>query len=443
MHLRKWIGSGQPNEAPEYLALPLELEDGRPSHLYGRMMRYCILGAVAAGAWAWLTPVRELAIAPGQITPKGDVRSVQHLEGGVVSAVRATAGGKVRKGDPLVVLSDQQSANELRQYQVRGTALAMQKQQITALLQSTDLDLKGATAVFASLAHAQQGVFAARLQARLDETKTLQARVDQRRSEIAATSKEIESYKRVVEIRQEYLDTRTTLYQKGLATRKDFLSGQVAMEQAKTQQVTAEGRLSSLNEQLNEASGQLQAAETAARKLWSEELARVEADHGETLQSIAKLQDRVERLTVRSPVEGVVQFVLPRSSGEVVKPGDTIASIVPTEASLLAEVEVRADDVGHVKPGNKADVKVSTFDPSVYGKLRGEVVDVSASSFQRQNGEYYFKAKIALDDPRLSGHLPVSAGMVVSAEIVTGAKSFAQYLLKPVYKTFGPAFSEK
>ena len=68
---------------------------------------------------------------------------------------------------------------------------------------------------------------------------------------------------------------------------------------------------------------------------------------------------------------------------------------------------------------------------------------MSPSSFQRQNGEYFFKATIRLDSEKLAGAVPVSPGMVVSAEIITGAKSFARYLLKPVFKGFAPAFAEK
>ena len=208
-------------------------------------------------------------------------------------------------------------------------------------------------------------------------------------------------------------------------------------------QTTAEGHLTTLREQLIEAKSLAEAAEADARRLWSEEMAKIENEFGETQQSIAKLADRVDRLTVRAPADGVVQFLLPHSAGEVIRPGDTVARIVPVDAPLQAEVEVRADDIGHVKVGNPADVKVSTFDPSVYGKLHGTVTAVSASTFQRQNGEYFFKATIALDQVTLAGQAPVSAGMVVSAEIVTGAKSFARYLLKPVFKTFGPAFAEK
>ena len=443
MNLHTWIKGGRRGAVPEYLALPLELEDGRPAYFHGKMLRYCAIGIAVAAFWATATPIRELAIAPGQIMPEGDVRSVQHLEGGIVATVVAQAGAAVHKGDPILILADDQAGRDLRQYKVRAEALSLQKQQLNALLNATVLDLRPAVGGDPDLASAQRGVFSTRLKARLDEGRTMKARVEQRLSEISGAESEIEGFKRVVGIQTESLATRVELLKKGLSTKRELLAAQVALEQAKSQQVAAEGRLATSRQQLTEARSQVEGAEADARKLWSEEMARIEGEFGETQQAIAKLTDRVDRLTVRSPADGIVQFIVPRSAGEVVKPGDTVARVVPVDAPLQAEVEVRADDIGHVKLGDPADVKVSTFDPSVYGKLHGKVMAVSASTFQRQNGEYYFKATIALDQVTLSGSAPVSAGMVVSAEIVTGAKSFARYLLKPVFKTFGPAFAEK
>jgi len=443
MNLRNWIKSGRRGEAPEHMALPLELEDGRPARFNRTMLRCCALGVVSAALWASITPIRELAIAPGQIMPEGDVRSVQHLEGGIVATIAVQAGSLVHKGDPILTLNDEQAAHDLQQYMVRAETLTLQKQQITALLNATMLDLRPAAGSDGDMASAQQGVFASRLKARLDEGRTMKSRVAQRLTEITATEAEIESSKRLVAIQAERVDTRQDLLKKGLTTRRELLADKVSLEQAKAQQGAAEGKLATLRQQLNEANSQVEGSEADARKLWSEEMGRIEGELGETKQAIGKLSDRVARLTVRSPADGVVQFVLPRSAGEVIKPGDTVARVVPVDATLQAEVEVRADDIGHVKIGDPADVKVSTFDPSVYGKLHGKVIAVSASTFQRQNGDYFFKTTIALDELTLAGHAPVSAGMVVSAEIVTGAKSFARYLLKPVFKTFGPAFAEK
>lgn len=443
MNLRSWISGGRRGKRPEYLALPLELEDGPPARFHRSMLRICALVIVTIGIWASITPIRELAIAPGQILPKGDVRSVQHLEGGIVAEILVQAGDRVAPGTPLLRLANEQAGHDLAQLKVRAEALRLQKQQIAALLTSTALDLRPSVGIDPELAAAQRSVFDTRLQARLDEGRTLESRIQQRRAEIDGVINEIDGYKRLVAIQEERMRTRGDLLEKGLTTRREFLADKAALEQARSQQTNAEGRLATLRQQLSEAENQYVSAEGEARRLWSEENSRIGAELSEATEAIAKLEDRVRRLTIRAPSEGVVQFVLPRSPGEVVKPGDTVARIVPVDAPLLAEVEIRADDIGHVKVGDPAELRVSTYDPSVFGKLHGKVVSLSPSTFQRQNGDYFFKATISLDEQTLAGVAAISPGMVVSAEIVTGAKSFARYLLKPVFKTLGPAFSEK
>lgn len=443
MNLKKWIRGETGDKTPEYLALPLELEDGRPARFNRAMLKICAAAVFAAGLWASATPIRELALAPGQIMPEGDVRSVQHLEGGIVASITAKAGDHVNIGDPILVLGDQQAARDLKQYKVRAESLNLQKQQLGALLAQTDLELRPSVGSDENLVSAQQGVFSTRLKARLEEARTMKARIEQRLAEVAGAQNEIDGFKRLVAIQTEKVNSLEGLMKQGLTTRREFLADKAALEQAKSQQVSGEARLATLQEQLKEAKSQAESAEADARRLWSEEMAKIQSELAETEEAIAKLTDRFDRLTVRSPADGIVQFVAPRSPGEVIKPGDTVARIVPMNAPLQAEVEVRADDIGHVKVGDPAEVKVSTYDPSVYGKLRGHVAAISASTFQRQNGEYFFKATIALDQTALNGSTPISAGMVVSAEIVTGAKSLARYLLKPVFKTMGTAFAEK
>ena len=187
----------------------------------------------------------------------------------------------------------------------------------------------------------------------------------------------------------------------------------------------------------------LLASDAQAQRTWSEELSKVTAELKETDEAVAKQQDRFNRLIVRAPVSGTVQMLTVKSPGEVIRPGDTFAKIVPEDVPLFAEVQIRPDDIGHVKVGDRTELKITAFDPSIYGKLHGEVESISPSSFQRDNGDYYFKATVALDALELPGHARVTPGMIVSAEIVTGAKSFLRYILKPVFKVYGPALSER
>jgi membrane fusion protein, adhesin transport system len=148
-------------------------------------------------------------------------------------------------------------------------------------------------------------------------------------------------------------------------------------------------------------------------------------------------------LVVRAPVDGTIQILTVKSIGEIVRPGDTIAKIVPQGVPLFAEVQIRPDDIGHVTVGNSVELRVTAFDPSIYGKLHGQIESISPASFQRENGDYYFKASVVLAERKLQSNSAVAPGMVVSAEIVTGAKSFLRYILKPVIKVLGPAFSER
>ncbi len=178
-------------------------------------------------------------------------------------------------------------------------------------------------------------------------------------------------------------------------------------------------------------------------RIWSEELAKVSAEAKETEEAIAKQKDRFERLVVRAPVDGTVQFVTLKSVGEVVKPGDTFIKIVPANVPLIAELQVRPDDIGNVKVGDRAELKVTAFDAAIYGKLIGRIESVSPSSFQRENGDYFYRATVTILDSSLLGHARISPGMIVSAEIVTGAKSFLRYLLKPIFKVVDPAFAER
>jgi HlyD family secretion protein/adhesin transport system membrane fusion protein len=443
MNLRHWMRNGSKATTPEHLTLPLELEDGARSRHHARTLGALVVGVVGLVLWSSLTPIRELVVAPGQIIPEGDVRSIQHLEGGIVASIDVTPGMSVRRGDRLLTLADDQSARDLGQFTIRARSLSLQKEQLTALLASSTLELQSSAGFDSELVVAQQNVFLNRRKARMDEAVTLGIRIRQRQAEMAAVLDEIEGYRRLLEIQKERVDLRQELLGKGLGTRRDLLTEKASFEQARSQHLAALGRLATLEQQLNEAQNQAARAETDASRAWAEELARVEHELGEVQETIRKLTDRVERLAIRTPVDGVVHFMMPKSKGEVIKPSDVVARIVPVGVPLVAEIEVKLDDIGHIRLGDAVDVHVSTFDPSIYGKLRGQVSSLSPSTFQRQNGDYVFKGTVALGQAELKGKTPISAGMGVSAEIITGEKSLSRYLLRSVFRNFDHAFTER
>ena len=177
-----------------------------------------------------------------------------------------------------------------------------------------------------------------------------------------------------------------------------------------------------------------------------EQFAKISADLAETEATLKRLDDRVERLYVRAPQRSFVHEITPKAVGEVIRPGDIVAKLVPIDDRMVAEVELMPDDVGHVKPGHYVDVKVTAFDAELYGAVSGSVKTISPTTFEDDRGNKFYKAVVTLDRMvvgRGDKKYPLLPGMVVNAEIATGAKSVLQYILKPIYRSANVAFSER
>ena len=163
-------------------------------------------------------------------------------------------------------------------------------------------------------------------------------------------------------------------------------------------------------------------------------------------ETIAKLQDRVRRLDITAPTRGIVKGLTTRTIGAVIGPGELIVEIVPLDDVLVAEVRISPRDIGHLRIGQSANVKVTTYDPARFGVVEGRLKRVSASTFKDEEGEPFYKGIIELSQAFVGSdpdRNPVLPGMVVDADIVTGSKSLMQYLLKPVYRGLDSAFRER
>jgi HlyD family secretion protein/adhesin transport system membrane fusion protein len=449
MNLATWLthsDKGGDHGPPRTLTLPLDLESGAASSWPRRMMVIGPVTLVALLLWASLTPIRELAIAQGQIVPDGQTRVMQHLEGGIVSELLVKEGETVEAGQPLMRLDPVQPQTDLSALHVRAANLRLQRERLEALLNNQSLASSPTGAAFPGLAADQQDVFRSRLAWRLSEQQALKTRIDQRKSEIATLKAELESLNRLATIQDEQVAMREVLVERGYVSRRAYLESKAAAEQVRGQISTAEGRLNSTQDTLREAEAQLALSDADARRIWQDESSRLAGELAEVLEGIRKAQDRVERLVLRSPVQSIVQQIVPRSIGEIIRPGEVIIRLVPVSQTMLAEVQVKPEDVGHIKIGDHVEIKITTFDSTIYGDIKGAITTISPSTFQQENGQIYYKATIQLDKNHLGtpkNPSKIIPGMVVRAEIITGKKSLAQYILKPIYKNLQNAFTER
>ena len=164
-------------------------------------------------------------------------------------------------------------------------------------------------------------------------------------------------------------------------------------------------------------------------------------------ETLRGAKDRVVRTDIRSPVDGVVNDLKINTVGEVVKPGETLAEIVPQEEGLLVEARVKPNDIAFIHPGQKTSVKITAYDYSIYGGLDGEVERISAdSSYDSATQQVYYLVTVKTLTNRLGKseqNLTIIPGMVARVDILTGKRSVLQYLLKPINKATSEALRER
>ena len=157
-------------------------------------------------------------------------------------------------------------------------------------------------------------------------------------------------------------------------------------------------------------------------------------------------EDRVRRTEVRSPVHGTVKTIKINTVGGVTQPGADLVEVVPLEDTLLVEAQVRPADIAFLRPGLPATVKITAYDFSIYGGLKGTVEDISADTITNDRGEAFYRVRVRTDRNYLGSDakpLRIIPGMTAQVDVLTGRKTVLDYLLKPILKARYNALTER
>ena len=177
-----------------------------------------------------------------------------------------------------------------------------------------------------------------------------------------------------------------------------------------------------------------------------EQLNTVELQFARINELLSKASDQVLRTEIRSPINGVVKSLRYNTIGGVIRPGEPIMEIVPAGGNLVIESKLNPVDRGYVQVGQRAVVKISTYDFVRYGGLEGVVTRIGADTNTAPSGETYYQVIVQTEKSYLGkqkGVLPIAPGMQATVDIHTGTRSVLNYMIKPVLKLRHEAFRER
>jgi membrane fusion protein, adhesin transport system len=389
--------------------------------------------------WSVVMSVDEVVKAQGKVIPSRQIQNIQSLDGGIIKEIKVSEGQQVAKDDLLVLIDDVAAKSNLQENEQNYFALK-------ARLEAMDAGLSGKhTLVFSQELQNYPGITRVvrdRFNATWDEftsrAKEMEQAVKQREKELEAAQSALKTAKIDVADAKEELALNRKAYDDRIISKVEFLN---------VKHQTNE-RIQQYNRALHEVPKSKAALEEANQKLESYKAQKVSEIEKEREDVKAKLQAfkakssslkaKVAYATIMSPVDGIVKKINFNTIGGVVRPGEVIMEVVPTDDTLLIEAKVKPKDIGFVNQGLDATVKLTAFDFSTYGGLEGKVEFVSADTITDKKGESFFVIRIRttknfITDKKGINHV-IIPGMQSEADIVVDKKNILQYILKPMLK---------
>ncbi len=395
--------------------------------------------------WGWFAELNAAAIATGEVIPLGRVKTIQHLEGGIIQAIMVREGESVKAGTELMRLEETEAKAQLG---IAETELAAQ----TALVGRLQAERDGhayqppATVASSPSAMAQLRLFESRRQALAKELAGLTARLAGIRGEMQGWESKGTALGELRANAEEESKLNQRLYEQNFISRPRLL-------QLQSQRADSAARLGENSAEIARARQRIADTEVAIGKLrndWMgsllEELRRAQDAAAAAGERAAVARDRLARTHIIAPQDGVVNGLKYTTVGGVVPPGGALLDVVPDAEPLLVEARVLPDDIDVVWPGREARVRLTAYKARSHITLLGKVVQVSGSTFRDEHppGLSYYKARIEIGPDELAkverGLL--IPGMLAQVEIAAGQRSAMRYLFDPIIDSFNRAFKE-
>ena len=427
---------------------PLEklIEKYRPKH-EAYLSISVILLLFSAFFWMFFSELDEVAVADGEVIPQGQVKVIQHLEGGIVTEILTKEGQRVSKGERLIQLrlgADRVRSSEI-ELQVDG--LIIKRDRLQAELDKKTFSLpKDVNTKILKIFQKEILTFENRKQQVRGKIKILEANARQKILEIKELENRIKGRENSLEFAFKRLQISKGLEKDNLATKMEVLDLENEYEQLKSEITELKTSLQKAKEAHTEAKQRAKALTLDFNREVSEELGLVEIALAQAREQLKTASELVKQTALLSPIDGVVKNLRQHTIGGVVQPGEAIMEVVPVRDTLVIETKLSPIDVGYVGVGQSAEVKIQTYDFLRYGSLNGVVKNVAADASTDFRGEPYFRVEIETDRNYLGkdiGSLPITPGMQAEINIKTGKRSVFNYLLSPVLKTWHAAFRER
>ncbi|TDR31062.1 HlyD family efflux transporter periplasmic adaptor subunit [Hydromonas duriensis] len=373
------------------------------------VLRVSLVCFIVLLIWAYFSEIDTVVHAQGQVIASSHTQTIQAADGGVLIELKVAEGQTVQKGDVVAVL---------------------EKERATAAFDD----------VFGKVSALRMTV--ARLQAEVTGGSfSIPAELEAKYSDFARVQKNL--YRQRKASRDEYirqLQVSRALVLKELQLNRPLIaSGDVSQVE-----------ILRLERTLNDINIQIKNIENKYLQDASAEWTKAREELNSQEKNLADRQQLLEHTDLIAPATGVVKSIRVTTLGGVVRSGEEIMQILPTESDLVVEAKIKPADMTFMRQGLPARVKLDAYDYSIFGVMQGEVVYISPDALldeSKRGEEVYYRAKVRIGERAFKGKasqdIEVRPGMTVTVDVLSGKRSVLSYLTQPLNKTLSESMSEK
>nr|WP_082502353.1 MULTISPECIES: HlyD family type I secretion periplasmic adaptor subunit [unclassified Erwinia] len=350
---------------------------------------------LVAGTWAWFGTLDEVSTGTGKVIPSSREQVLSSLDGGILAGLSVREGTEVKAGQIVAWLDPTRSESSVGESAARYRAALASATRLTAEVNDEKLTFPAELEKYPDLLASERRLFNTRRAQMTDSERQIKESLDLVKRELTLTER---------------------LANSGAASNVEVL-------RLRRTKADLDLKLTDLRSQYY----------VQAR----EELAKANAEAASLTEVIKGRSDSVQRLTVRSPMRGIVKNIKVNTIGGVIPPNGDLMEIVPLNDQLLIEARLSPRDIAFIHPDQKAMVKISAYDYAIYGGLDGVVESISPDTIQDETKPeiYYYRVFIRTNvdflTNKLGKHFAISPGMVSTVDIKTGEKTIIDYLFKP------------
>jgi membrane fusion protein, type I secretion system len=409
---------------------------------------------VGFGTWSVMAPLESAAVAMGAVVSESSRKTVQHLEGGIISAILVHDGDEVAAGQTLIRLDDTKARTtllalrgQLWDAKAREARLIAERDHAATIDFPADLVAQQSEPAVAAALAGQQKIFDARRSLVESKTAAIRERINQVHEEINGHQAEVAALETRVKLLQEEVGGVRQLVAGGLERKSRLLQLERDLADADGKRGDTLAQIARAKQTIAEAEIDILSLQNDRQKDVADELRETQKKGHELAEQVQAAADVLARDDVRAPENGIITDLRVHTPGGVVTPGEALLDLVPEADRLVVEVQVRPEDIDRVHEGLPAQVRLLPYKQRRTPMLNATVTYVSADHMVDKRTERpYYTAKLRIDEKELAAlgnEVKMVPGMPSEAMIQTGETTVAAYALAPILDSFHRAFREK